>query len=48
MLFLLKVDQKNKSNPSSFSEVEKLRDFFYKIRLVVKNFFYVKKWSNKK
>ena len=48
MLFLLKVDQKNKSNQGSFSKVEKLRDFFYKIRLVVNNFIYVKKSSNKK
>ena len=48
MLFLLKVDQKNKSNQGSFSKVEKLRDFFYKIRLVVNNFVYVKKSSNKK
>ena len=48
MLFLLKVDQKNKPNQSSFSKVEKLRDFFNKVRLVVKNFIYVKKWSNKK
>ena len=48
MLFLLKVDQKNKPNQSSFSKVEKLRDFFNKVRLVAKNFIYVKKWSNKK
>ena len=48
MLFLLKVDQNNKPNHSSFSKVEKLRDFFNKVRLVAKNFIYVKKWSNKK
>ena len=48
MLFLLKVDQKNKSSQGSFSKVEKLRVFFDKIRLVFKNFIYVKKSSNKK
>ena len=48
MLFLLKVDQKNKANQNNFSKVEKLRDFLNKVRLVAKNFIYVKKWSTKK
>ena len=48
MLFLSKIDQKNKSNQGSFSKVEKFRDFFYKIKLIIKNFIYVKKSSNKK
>ena len=49
MLFLLKVDQKNRANQNNFSKVEKLRDFLNKVRLVVKKLFYVQKWSiNKK
>ena len=48
MLFLLKIDQKNKANQNNFSKVEKLRDFLNKVRLVAKNFIYVKKWSRKK
>ena len=48
MLFLLKVDQKNKANQNNFSKVEKLRDFLNKVRLVAKNLFYVKNWSRKK
>ena len=48
MLFLLKVDQKNKANQSNFSKYEKLRDFFSKVRLVAKNCIYIKKWSIKK
>ena len=48
MLFLLKIDQKNKTNQNNFSKVEKLRDFLNKVRLVAKNFIYVKKWSSKK
>ena len=48
MLFLLKIDQKNKTNQNNFSKVEKLRDFLNKVRLVAKNFIYVKQWSSKK
>ena len=48
MLFLLKIDQKNKENQNNFSKVEKLREFLSKVRLVAKHFIYVKNWSNKK
>ena len=48
MLFLLKVDQKNKATQNNFSKFEKLRVFFNKVRLVVKNLIYIKKWSIKK
>ena len=48
MLFLLKIDQKNKANQNNFSKVEKLRDFLNKVRLVAKNLLYVKNWSSKK
>jgi len=48
MLFLLKIDQKNKANQNNFSKVEKLRDFLNKVRLVAKKFIYVKKWSTSK
>ena len=48
MLFLLKVDQKNRANQNNFSKVEKLRDFLNKVRLVVKKLFYVKKYSTNK
>ena len=48
MLFLLKVDQKNKANQNNFSKVEKLRDFLNKVRLVAKNLIYVKNWSTSK
>ena len=48
MLFLLKLDQKNKANQSNFSKFEKLRDFLNKVRLVAKKLFYVKKWSTSK
>ena len=48
MLFLLKIDQKNKENQNNFSKVEKLREFLSKVRLVAKNLFYLKKWSSKK
>ena len=48
MLFLLKIDQKNKANQNNFSKVEKFREFLNKIKLVAKNFIYVKNWSRKK
>ena len=49
MLFLLKIDQKNKANQNNFSKVEKLREFLNKVRLAAKQLIYVKKWSiNKK
>ena len=48
MLFLLKIDQKNKANQNNFSKVEKLREFLNKVRLVAKNLIYVKKWSTNK
>ena len=48
MLFLLKVDQKNKANQNNFSKVDKFRDLLNKLKLIIKNFIYVKKWSNKK
>ena len=48
MLFLLKVDQKNKANQNNFSKVERFREFLNKVRLVAKHFIYVKNWSNKK
>ena len=48
MLFLLKVDQKNKENQNNFSKFEKLRGFLNKIRLVAKNVVYIKKWPIKK
>ena len=48
MLFLLKIDQKNKANQKYFSKVGKLRDFLSKFRLVAKNLFYLKKRSSKK
>ena len=48
MLFLLKIDQKNKANQNNFSKVEKLRDFFNKVRLVAKKFIYVNKGLLKK
>ena len=36
MLFLLKVDQKNKENQNNFSKFEKLIGFLNKIRLLAK------------
>ena len=48
MLFLLKIDQKNKANQNNFSRVEKFKDFLGKVRSVVKNIFYFKKRSSKK
>ena len=48
MLFLLKIDQKNKANQNNFSKVEKLRDFLSKVRFVAKNLLYLKNWSSKK
>ena len=48
MLFLLKIDQKNKANQNNFSIIEKFRDFISKTRLFAKNFIYIKKWSNNK
>ena len=48
MLFLLKVDQKNKANQNNFSKVEKFRDFLNKVRIVAKKLLYVKKWSTSK
>ena len=47
MLFLLKIDQKNKANQNNFSKVEKLRDFLNKVRLVAKNFILCKEMVNK-
>ena len=41
MLFLLKVDQKNKANQNNFSKVEKLRDFLNKVRLVAKKSYFM-------
>ena len=48
MLFLLKVDQKNKANQNNFSKAEKLRDFLNKVRTVAKKLFYLKKWLTSK
>ena len=48
MLFLLKIDQKNKANQNNFSKVEKFREFLNKVRLVAKQLIYVKKWSTNK
>ena len=48
MLFLLKVDQKNKANQNNFSKVEKLRNLLNKVRIAAKKIFYVKKWSTSK
>ena len=48
MLFLLKIDQKNKANQNNFSKVEKLKEFLNKARLIAKNFIYIKNWSSKK
>ena len=48
MLFLLKVDQKNKENQNNFSKFKKLSDFLNKVRLVAKNFINIKKWYLKK
>ena len=48
MLFLLKLDQKNKANQNNFSKVEKFKEFLNKVRLIAKNFIYIKNWSSKK
>ena len=48
MLFLLKIDQKNKANQNNFSKVEKFKEFLNKVRLIAKNFIYIKNWSSKK
>ena len=47
MLFLLKADQRNKTNQNNFSKIEKLRGFLNKVRLFAKNFIYVNNWSRK-
>ena len=47
MLFLLKIDQKNKANQNNFSKVEKLR-IFKKVRFVAKKLIYLKNRSSKK
>ena len=48
MLFLLKVnDQKNKSDISNASKIDRLKLMLDKVKFVAKNAIYLKKWSNK-
>ena len=46
MLFQLKTkDQKNKEVQQNFSNIDKLKSMFDKVKFVAKNVIYVKKWS---